>query len=97
MTKPRLEGTPPKLYLVVDEVPWRIHDADFRDFKVIRRRMGDPAAQSRNFVGQDRTQRMYAFKKQDDHGLELATLTRQLSSAGWVARDRFEAGKVTPT
>ena len=92
-----LEGAPPKLYLVVDGTHWRIHDADYRDFKVIPRRLSDPAAQSRYFVAQDGTRRMYAFKKQDDHGLEVATLTRQLSSAGWVASERFDAGKVTPT
>ena len=93
----RLEGTPPKLYLVVDNVPLRIHDADYGDFKIIRRRLGDPMAASRYFVSQDGTQRMYQFRKQDDHGLELPTLARQLSAAGWVARDRFDAGKVTPT
>lgn len=27
----RLEGTPPKLYLVIDGTPWRVHDADYRD------------------------------------------------------------------
>ena len=62
----RLEGTPPKLYLVVDGTPWRIHDADYRDFKVIPRRLSDPAAQSRYFVAQDGTRRVYQFKKQDD-------------------------------
>ena len=94
----RLEGTPPKLYLVVDGTPWRVHDADYRDFKVLRRQLGDPAAQSRYFVAEDGTRRVYQFKKQNpDHGLELTTLTKQLSSAGWVGRERFTPGSVTPT
>lgn len=94
---PRLEGAPPRLYLVVDDVHWRVHDADYRDFKVIRRRLGDAAAQSRYFVAQDGTRRMYQFRIQDNHSLEVATLARQLSAAGWVARERFDPGKVTPT
>ena len=93
----RLEGTPPRLYLVVDGTPWRVHDADYRDFRAIPRRLGDPAAQSRYFVAQDGTRRVYQFKKDDDHRLELATLARQLSSAGWAARDRFVPGSVKPT
>jgi hypothetical protein len=42
----KLEGVPRKLYLMVDDVPWRVHDADFHDFKVIRRQLGDPARHS---------------------------------------------------
>ena len=56
--------------------------------------LGDPAAQSRYFVAQDGTRRLYQFKKSDDHRLELATLARQLSASGWAARDRFDAGKL---
>ena len=93
----RLDGAPPKLYLVVDGTTWRIHDADYRDFKVIPRPLGTPAAQSRYFVSQDGTRRVYQFKKNDDHRLELATLARQLSSARWAARDRFAPGSVKPT
>lgn len=95
--QPRLEGTPPKLYFVVEGTPWRVHDADYRDFKVWPRRLGDPAAQCRYFVSKDGVRRMYQFGKQDDHGLDVTTLERQLSSAGWVARERFDSAKVTPT
>ena len=51
----RIQGTQPKLYLVVDDVPWRVHDADFREFRAIPRRLGDLAAQSRYFMSEDGT------------------------------------------
>ena len=93
---PRLEGIAPKLYLVVDGTPWRVHDADYCDFRAMPRRLGDPVAESRYFVAQDGTRRVYQFKN-DDHRLELATLTRQLSSAGWVGLTRFDVTQVRPT
>ena len=55
------------------------------------------SASRRTNSSQDGTRRVYQFKKTDDHGLELAILARQLSSAGWVGRERFPPASVTPT
>lgn len=93
----RLESTEDKLCLVVDDLRWRVHDCDFRNFKAIRQPLGAPDAQSRYFVSEADVRRIYQRKKQDDHDLELATLIKQLSSAGWAARDRLNAADVKPT
>lgn len=88
----------PPQYLVIDDVPWRVHDADFRNHKPIRRPLGFPTAQDRWFVAADGTRRLHAFRKHgDDYSLQLETLVRQLSNSGWVSRERFDAAKVTPT
>lgn len=49
------------------------------------------------FISESGVRRVYQFKKQDDNSLTLDTLVRQLSSAGWVACDRFRPGDVKPT
>lgn len=84
-TPPHLDYIDGKLYLTDAEgVRWRVHDAHFRDHKPIPRPLGYPTAQDRWFVTVDGTRRLYAFKKQDDHSLQLETLLRQHSSSGWV-------------
>ena len=62
----RLEGSPStKLYLVVDDKHWRVHNADFQNFKPIIRSLGASGAQSRYFVSQEGTHRVYRFKKNE--------------------------------
>lgn len=98
VTEQHLDYTDGKLYVTdADGVRWRVHDADFRDNKPIPLPLGFPTAQDRWFVAADGTRRLYAFKKQDDHSLQLLTLVRRLSISGWVSRERFDSGSVRPT
>jgi hypothetical protein len=69
---------------------WRIYDVSYHDRRNMVYRPGVPQARTRIFVPPEGAKRIHTFAKGESRALTDEHLERQLRSAGYVAREKFD-------